>query len=121
GHRHRPLTMWPVPPPCLPLPPAGQIRPEPRRRTGPWSNGTHPAVPESASDLPGPRPPSCNKPLARHSPLTTHHSYRLRPTLPRANANAILQRQNEDLPVADASFRPRAPRLHDGVDRRLDE
>src|SRR4029434_2324971 len=48
-------------------------------------------------------------------------SNRLRPALPRADADAILQRQNENLAVADAPFRPGAPRFHDGVHRRFDE
>src|SRR5262245_24937094 len=52
---------------------------------------------------------------------TGHDSNRLRPALPRADADAILQWQNENLAVADAPFRSGAPRFHDGVHRRLDE
>src|SRR5205823_4109139 len=52
---------------------------------------------------------------------TTWKSNCFRPTLSRPDAQAILQRQDEDLAVADAPFRPGAARLHDRVHRRLDE
>src|SRR5438874_2254173 len=38
-----------------------------------------------------------------------------------ADADAVLQRQDEDLAVADAALGAGAAGLHDGVDRRLDE
>src|SRR4051794_39732012 len=38
-----------------------------------------------------------------------------------ADADAVFQGKDEDLAVADASLRPGAARLHDRVDRRLDE
>src|SRR5947199_2184282 len=46
---------------------------------------------------------------------------RLGPALAGADADAVLQRQDEDLAVADAALRPGAAGLHDGVDGRLDE
>src|SRR5213078_1291038 len=46
---------------------------------------------------------------------------RLRPALAGADADAVLQRQDENLAVADAAFRPGAARLHDRVNGRFDE
>src|SRR5262245_23086572 len=46
---------------------------------------------------------------------------RLRAAFAGADADAILQRQNENLAVADASLRPGAARFHNRVDGRLDE
>src|SRR5947209_951029 len=48
-------------------------------------------------------------------------SNRFRPALAGADANAVVQRQDENLAVADATLGPGAARLHDRVDRRLDE
>src|SRR5207253_8196107 len=45
----------------------------------------------------------------------------LRPALAGADADAILQGEDEDLAVPDATLRPGAAGLHDGVDGRLDE
>src|SRR3954468_24772178 len=45
----------------------------------------------------------------------------LGPALAGADADAVLQRQDEDLAVADAALGAGAPGLHDGVDRRLHE
>src|SRR2546421_6584605 len=44
-----------------------------------------------------------------------------RPALAGADAQAVFERQDEDLAVADAPLRPSAAGHHDGVDRRLDE
>src|SRR5690348_8697937 len=48
-------------------------------------------------------------------------SDRFRAALAGADADAVLQRQDEDLAVADATLGPGAAGLHDGVHRRLDE
>ena len=45
----------------------------------------------------------------------------LGPALARADANAVLQWQNEDFSVADSPLRPSTRGLHDGVHRRFDE
>src|SRR5262249_7395410 len=45
----------------------------------------------------------------------------LRSAFAGADADAVLQRQNEDFAVADAALRSGASCLHDGVDGRLDE
>src|SRR5262249_20560721 len=42
-------------------------------------------------------------------------------TLPGADADAVLERQDEDLPVADAPFGSGTARLHDRVHGRFDE
>src|SRR5438270_1902643 len=46
---------------------------------------------------------------------------RLRSPFARANADAVFQRQDEDLAIADAALRTGAARLHDRLDGRLDE
>src|ERR1022692_1401074 len=46
---------------------------------------------------------------------------RLGPALAGADADAVFERQDEDLAVADAAFRPGAARFHDRVDGRFDE
>src|SRR5262249_30196418 len=50
-----------------------------------------------------------------------HRSDRFRSALAGADADAVLQRQDEDFAVADAPLRPSAAGLHDGVDGWLDE
>src|SRR5207244_1778923 len=52
---------------------------------------------------------------------STNVSDGFRPAFAGANAEAVLQRQDEDLAIADAPLGSSAARLHDGVDRRLDE
>src|ERR1043165_5455645 len=54
-------------------------------------------------------------------PWAWEMSNRFRTALAGADADAVFQRQDENLAVADASFRTGATRFHDGVDGRLDK
>ncbi len=46
---------------------------------------------------------------------------RCRPTLTSADADALIHREDKDLPVSDFSLGARTASLENGVDRRLDE
>src|SRR5215208_5909847 len=54
-------------------------------------------------------------------PPVPRRSDGLRPALAGADADAVLQRQDEDLAVADAALGAGAAGLEDGADGRLDE
>src|SRR6516165_2078848 len=55
-----------------------------------------------------------NKPIGAAGSLSAM-LYRLRPTFARSDANAVVQRQDKDLAVADASLRPGSPGFHNGI------
>src|SRR5262245_50299093 len=55
------------------------------------------------------------------SKIENPKSDRLWPSFSRPDANTVLQRQDENLAVADPAFRTGSASLHDGVDGRLDE
>src|SRR5690348_13870593 len=60
--------------------------------------------------------------LPCNGPRTTDHGLNgFRPAFAGADADAVFQGQDEDLAVADAALGAGPARLHDGVDRRLDE